>query len=415
MTGTRIRILHRIDTGGMAEILKAEDTETHEVYAIKRILPQFESNLRFVQMFIDEAKISLLLEHPNIVRVHQFAKMDESYTIVMEYVDGINLRELLYFCNVYDYRLPLAESLYIAMEILKGLDYAHRKREVDGEKLNIIHRDLSPPNILLSLKGEVKITDFGLAKAKSQITKTVPGLIKGKFSYLAPETAYGETLDNRADLYAVGIMLWEMLSAKPLFYDEVESRILDLVRKSQIPSLLEHNPDVTPELNEIVQKSLARQREARYQSATEFYSALRNYAGDVALESTELPQIIQSLQAVENEARQKRSSAPINLFTPKPVPEVEPSSSEPESLSTLIPIDVVMEEIRKEAQRQEEQELAEQAEAMQNEESLLVRSKQEQRVRAKRARDKTDRLLSIIAFVLSILIFLALLAYFLDA
>lgn len=383
MSATPIRILDKIDTGGMAEILKAEDTQTHDILAIKRILPQFEQNPRFVQMFIDEAKISLALNHPNIVHVYQLAKMDSSYTIVMEFVQGINLRELLQFCNEYQYRLPLAESLHIAMEILKGLEYAHQKCGDDGELLNIVHRDLSPPNILLSTKGEVKITDFGLAKAKSQITQTVPGLIKGKFSYLAPETAYGESLDKRADLYAVGIILWEMLSARPLFYDDIEANILDLVRKSQIPALQPYNPHVSPALEHIVQKSLQRQREGRYQSASEFYLALHNYCKTNNLVSTELPNIVQSLQATEEQARKLHK--PQSAQTPRPPKTL--TSNEPETLSTLIPIDVIMNELRQESH---------------------TAAQPAPQAPPARASDKTDRILRIVALVLCILIIIAL-------
>jgi len=293
--GTQFRILERVGVGGMAEIFRARNEKTGDIVAIKRILPALGRQPEFVNMFVDEAVVCMGLVHPNIVRVHQLGMMGEDMFLSMEYVDGINLQDLLNFSNKYDFFLPVHEAMRIAIAVLDGLDYAHGYRDDAGKSLSIVHRDVSPPNILLGCDGSVKLTDFGLVKAKTQMTRTVPGLIKGKFSYLSPEAAYGESVDVRSDVYAVGIILWEMLTARPLFVHPVEMKILELVRKSIVPAISPINASVPPELESIVRKGLARNREERYQTARAFADALR--ALYVAMESpaSSLGQIVSAI------------------------------------------------------------------------------------------------------------------------
>lgn len=304
---TQFEILNRVDVGGMAEIFRARNIETGEILAIKRILPSLVGQAEFVKMFIDEAGVCLSLKHPNIVRVDQIGMMDNSLFMSMEYVDGTNLREVLSFANQYNFILPIHEAVRIAICVLDGLQYAHVHTNEKGEALNLIHRDVSPPNILLGYNGEVKITDFGLVKSKSQISKTVPGLIKGKFSYLSPEAAYGESIDLRSDIYAVGIVLWEMLTSRPLFVDPVEMKILDLVRKSIVPSVRSINPLVPEALEAIVMKGLARDRAKRYQTAQAFADDLRGFLDSIGNPPSELGDIVskikprQEVQAKEGE------------------------------------------------------------------------------------------------------------------
>lgn len=304
---TQFEILNRVDVGGMAEIFRARNIETGEILAIKRILPSLVGQAEFVKMFIDEAGVCLSLKHPNIVRVDQIGMMDNSLFMSMEYVDGTNLREVLSFANQYNFILPIHEAVRIAICILDGLQYAHVHTNEKGETLNLIHRDVSPPNILLGYNGEVKITDFGLVKSKSQISKTVPGLIKGKFSYLSPEAAYGESIDLRSDIYAVGIVLWEMLTSRPLFVDPVEMKILDLVRKSIVPSVRSINPLVPEALEAIVMKGLARDRAKRYPTAQAFADDLRGFLDSIGNPPSELGDIVskikprQEVQAKEGE------------------------------------------------------------------------------------------------------------------
>lgn len=294
--GTQFEILNRVDVGGMAEIFRARNLDNGEIMAIKRILPHLSEKREFVTMFIDEAAICLVLHHPNIVRVDQIGLMDDALFLSMEFVDGANLREILNFANRYHFFLPIHEAVRIAILVLDGLDYAHHCCDESGKPLNLIHRDVSPPNILLGYNGDVKITDFGLVKSKAQVSHTSPGLIKGKFSYLSPEAAYGESLDLRSDLYSVGIILWEMLTSQPLFAAPVEMDILDLVRKSIIPDIASRHEGVPAELETIVKKALARNREDRYQSAKEFADQLRLFLQNMGNPSSDLGNIVASIQ-----------------------------------------------------------------------------------------------------------------------
>lgn len=288
----QIKILNRIDVGGMAEIFRAKRLDTGALIAIKRILPGLSEQEEFVRMFIDEATVCMALRHPNIVHVEQLGRLNGDLFLAMEYVAGINLRELLNFSNSYSFFLPAHEVVRIAIRILDGLAYAHAATDDSGQALQIIHRDISPPNILLGYNGDVKITDFGLAKAKTQIAQTIPGLIKGKFSYLSPEAAYGESLDLRSDLYAVGIVMWEMLTANPLFDDPVEMQILKLVRQSIIPPISNYNDAVDPKLEIIVRKALSRNRGDRYQTAKEFADVLHDYLKTIDAPPSELSKIV---------------------------------------------------------------------------------------------------------------------------
>ncbi|MBO4349513.1 MAG: serine/threonine protein kinase [Proteobacteria bacterium] len=332
---TQFEILNRVDVGGMAEIFRARNLNTGQIMAIKRILPSLAEQPNFVSMFVDEASVCLALHHPNIVRVDQIGLMDNALFLSMDFVDGMNLREVLSFANQYQFQMPVHEALRIAILVLDGLEYAHHCTNDNGEPLNLIHRDVSPPNILLGYNGDVKITDFGLVKSKSQISRTVPSLIKGKFSYLSPEAAYGESIDHRSDIYAVGIILWEMLTSRPLFNDPVEMKILDLVRKSIVPSITQYNSHVTPDLEAIVRKGLARNRADRYQSAKEFADALRGYMNRLGNPPSELGEII---------AKIKPPQYHDDDLPPQPAPEGATAADDdvkPHTRSELIPIDAL--------------------------------------------------------------------------
>ena len=176
-------------------------------------------------------------------------------------------------------RVPIAHTLYVIMEICKGLSYAHELPNPEtGKQLGIVHRDISPPNVLISKQGEIKVVDFGLAKATSQIETTDPGVVKGKMSYLSPEAARGEEVDSAADIFAVGILLYEMLTGKRLFYGETDYQTVELVRNAKIPPIKPQNPQVEPELEDIVRKALAKRKEDRYQSALDLQDALAQYS-----------------------------------------------------------------------------------------------------------------------------------------
>lgn len=278
----RYTITERLDQGGMAEVFRgvAESMAGFKKsVAIKRILPNLTKNEKFVQMFLDEARLSLFLQHANIVQVFDISKTpDHAYYLVMEYIDGCNLKAIIERQKQKNRRLEIAHSIYIMIECCKALQYAHSLEHPEtGEALGIVHRDISPPNILLSKNGEIKLVDFGLAKANSQIESTDPGVVKGKFSYLSPEAASGLPVDHRADIFACGILLWELFSARRLFYGETDYQTVELVRQAKVPSLSAIVPEVEPELEAVVRKALARDPEDRYQSAADLAEALAQF------------------------------------------------------------------------------------------------------------------------------------------
>ncbi|MBK8482699.1 MAG: serine/threonine protein kinase [Proteobacteria bacterium] len=274
----KYRIIDKLDSGGMAEIYRAEAELIQGMkkkVAIKRILPHLTKNEKFVAMFLDEARLSLHLDHANIVHVFDIGRAGSTYFLVMEYVEGVNLRVFGRTLRERNRPIRMAEAIFITMEICKGLAYAHEMLSPeDGRPLNIVHRDVSPPNILLSRNGEVKLVDFGLAKAASQVEQTDPGVVKGKFSYLSPEAASGIEVDHRADIFAAGIILFELLTGRRLFFGESDYQTVELVRRAYVPSLLQLDPRIPEELDVVAQRALARDREARYQSANEMHDAL---------------------------------------------------------------------------------------------------------------------------------------------
>jgi serine/threonine-protein kinase len=228
-------------------------------------------------MFLDEARLGARLSHANIVSVFDIGKADNSYFIVMEFVEGTNLKKIIETLRAKRKPFPLKDALYIAMEACRGLSYAHELLDDDGGPLDLVHRDVSPPNILISKRGEVKVTDFGLAKARTQLERTDPGVVKGKFSYLSPEVASGQGADERADLFALGVCLWEMLAGRRLFLGETDYETVQAVSAAKVPSLVGTHAEVDEELDALLQKSLARRPEDRFQSARELGDALAGY------------------------------------------------------------------------------------------------------------------------------------------
>jgi eukaryotic-like serine/threonine-protein kinase len=281
MPESRYRVTERIAAGGMAEVFKgvAESLQGfRKNVAIKRILPNLTKNQKFVTMFLDEARLSLFLQHANIVQVFDIGRVDDTYFIVMEYVDGVDLKAIFEWRRRIRKRLTVGQTIYMIMEVCKGLAYAHDLTNPDnGRPLGIVHRDISPANVLISRNGEIKLADFGLAKAASQVEATDPGVVKGKMSYLSPEAARGENVDQRADIFAVGILLYEALTSKRLFYGESDYQTVEMVRNAKVPPIGQQNPEVEPEFEEIVRKALARRVEDRFQSATDLQDALAHY------------------------------------------------------------------------------------------------------------------------------------------
>ena len=282
MGKTVYQLSKRIARGGMAEIYlgKAVGEDAFQrICAIKRILPHYSGDKEFIQMFRDEAHICKRLQHANIVQVYDFTEVDQSYALIMEYVDGADLRTLLSACEEARIRLHVPMALYMVACSARGLHYAHTKTdEITNQPLGIVHRDISPQNILISYEGETKITDFGIADADGKMTETRPGVVKGKYSYMSPEQIASKTLDCRSDVFSLGIVLWECLAMKRLFAGQTEVETIRKVQNCEIPnSLKEMNPDVDDALMEIVMTGLARDRKKRYQTAASFEKAILKY------------------------------------------------------------------------------------------------------------------------------------------
>jgi serine/threonine-protein kinase len=275
----RYRVLERVAAGGMAEVYRAESAGLEgfkKTVAIKRVLPHLAEKKQFIGMFLDEARLSAHLNHSNCVQVFDIGVGDNTYFIVMEYVDGADLKALLEHLARHERRVPLSIALYICCRICDGLAYAHEARDNRGRLLGIVHRDISPPNVLITRYGEVKVVDFGLAKANSQLEQSQPGIIKGKFSYLSPEAALGEAVDGRSDIFAAGIILWEMLAGRRLFAGETDLQTVRQVQAAKIPDIKKFNPEVGPEIEAVLVKALARDPRQRYQSARELALDLTN-------------------------------------------------------------------------------------------------------------------------------------------
>jgi serine/threonine protein kinase len=269
----RYKVLERIAAGGMAEVFRAESAGLEgfkKLVAIKRVLPHLSEKKQFIGMFLDEARVSAHLSHSNCVQVFDIGVGDNTYFIVMEFVDGSDLKGVIEHRKKGSQLFPVEEATLICVRICEGLAYAHELTDSKGRNLNIVHRDMSPPNVLLTRFGEVKIVDFGLAKANSQLEHSEPGIIKGKFSYLSPEAAQGQPVDARTDVFAVGIILWELLAGRRLFLGESDLETVRMVQKAEIPPLRQYNPKVPAELERVLAKGLAQDPARRYQTARDF-------------------------------------------------------------------------------------------------------------------------------------------------
>ncbi len=273
-------LVDKIAMGGMAEIFKAK-TFGHggfeNLLVIKRILSHLSDNEQFVRMFMDEAKVSALLQHNNVVRIYDFGKLRENYFIAMECVEGKDVKLILRKLAERRKLLPREFAVYIAMEAAKGLDYAHKRTTLQGQALEIVHRDVSPSNILVSYHGEVKVADFGIVKAANCAEDTDAGMLKGKFEYMSPEQASGKDLDRRSDIFSLGIILHEMLTGRRLFKSDDEIRTLERIKAGDVdpPSTL--NPSVPARLDEIVMRALAKDADDRYQDARELHADLLEF------------------------------------------------------------------------------------------------------------------------------------------
>jgi serine/threonine-protein kinase len=264
--------------GGMATVYKAVQKGAagfHRTVAIKHIKPEYRALKNYIDMFIEEARVGSELQHPNIVQVHDFVGDNGSYYLVMEWVEGIDLGAFIRINR--DAKIPIPWPYAVAMGIgtLRGLGAAHSRLAPDGTPSPVIHRDVSPHNVLLGNNGVVKLSDFGLAKARDRIASlTAPGTVKGKLSYLAPEVTYGRPNTSQSDLFGVGSVIWETLSGERLFDGKNDVEIFKKIRACKVPSIAERRPDVPAALAAVLDLALAADPANRYATATEFASAL---------------------------------------------------------------------------------------------------------------------------------------------
>ena len=278
----RYTILDPIAVGGMAEIYRARLTNTGDgpdrIVIIKKVIASLSGNSDFVDMFEEEIKVTVGLCHPNIVQIYDYGRVDVVSFLAMEYVEGKNLRQFLKRLISMKSMFSIDMSCHIISQVCNALGYAHAfKDRLTNEHLAIIHRDISPQNVMISYDGAVKLFDFGIAKAKSASQATKSGVIKGKPSYLSPEQIAGEVLDGRSDVFALGIVLWEMLTAKRLFLAENDMAILRMIQSAKIEPPATYNPAIPQELDAIVLRSLARDRDKRYKTAEEFQRDLHRF------------------------------------------------------------------------------------------------------------------------------------------
>jgi serine/threonine protein kinase len=331
----RYRLLERLAVGGMAEVFRATTSGAggfEKDVVIKRVLHVHSRDRAFLDMFFDEAKIAARLQHPNIVQVFDFDEIGGTHYIAMEYVQGADLRGVLERLYARGDRLDLAEAIYVASAVAKALDYAHT-RSYRGRPLEIVHRDVSPHNVLISFDGVVKLADFGIAKAVSRITHTQEGIVKGKTAYMSPEQARGADLDGRSDLFALGTVLYEMVAMRRLFNGETERDILLKVMDADVPSPRSYCADLPYEVEGIIMRLLERRVDRRYQTAAEVVVALDTAYRAIARTTAEMT-IRARLASLYPERNPRNIEAPVNAAL---LPQYGPPPGTPVGSATGTP------------------------------------------------------------------------------
>jgi eukaryotic-like serine/threonine-protein kinase len=336
----KYQLIRKVGTGGMAEVFLARTTVAqglNKTLVIKKIHSAYARSRQFVTMFVDEAKIALGLNHPNIIQVFDFGAVGDTYFLAMEYVEGLDLLKLLQEAAKARQRLPYGLSAHIVQQVSKGLDYAHRKTDEFGQPLGIVHRDISPQNILLSWDGSVKIVDFGIARARD--VHEEQGVIKGKFAYMSPEQARGEPVDCRSDVFAAGIVLFELVCARPLFHGKGKEA-LEMVKSGAIPRPRDFAPELPDSLERTILKALAFHRGDRYQTARDLQNELGRFQLEWAQKSGTLTDSGTLAQLLAQLVPRERVASPRPIFEDGDAPA---EASEPVVLDPPSPVSVAVE------------------------------------------------------------------------
>ncbi|MBI3805177.1 MAG: HDOD domain-containing protein [Nitrospirae bacterium] len=325
-------LIDQIAKGGMAEVFLAKQTGSkgfERLLAIKRILPHFTENAEFVSMFINEAKVAAQLSHPNIAQVFDFGEVEASLYIGMEYVTGRDLRTILEQSRKRNRPLSIDQILFIVSRVCSGLEHAHKKKDLHGKELNLVHRDISPQNILISYDGEIKLVDFGIAKVALQENETRTGTLKGKIAYMSPEQAWGKGIDHRSDLFSLGIVLYECATGKRLFKGESEINTLDRVREAKFDPPRRFNAEISEPVERVMSKALAKEAGNRYPSAAQMQQELERCLSKPLSEiQTALAQTLHELFTEEIEKERARmKKAALATAEKAPVPRNGGSSS----------------------------------------------------------------------------------------
>lgn len=335
----KFEILGEIGSGGMAEVFIARQRAPgrfRRLVVIKRILPHLAENPRFVQLFLEEARIAALLDHPNVLPIYDLGRVDDAYFIAMPFVDGVTAGKILVHTSAAPKPLGLAECCELASQALRGLHYAHQRRDAEGEALQLVHRDVSPANLMVNREGRVLLLDFGVATLRDSPMGENRHR-RGKLAYMSPEQARSESLDHRSDIFSLGTILYELIGATRLFKREENAATLTAICEEELPSLRERRPDLPPELEAIVLRALARDVDQRFTSAGEMADALDDVRRGLGMPAgaQQLARVVKKMHPAlpaHLRARDLEPSAASEPTVDIPAEEVEASSRRPKLL-----------------------------------------------------------------------------------
>ncbi|HEY1099423.1 MAG TPA: serine/threonine-protein kinase, partial [Myxococcota bacterium] len=321
--------IRRIAQGGMGEVFLARQTGVLDRLAIlKALRVDLAKESEFVEQFLDEARVAATLNHPNIVAIYDVGEWHSTYYIAMEYIAGEDLSKLWYAAAKAGIGLPFQVSVRIIMEAAMGLDHAHRAKDVRGQPLNIVHRDVSPQNLMVRADGVTKLVDFGIAKAANKSSRTQAGMVKGKLQYMSPEQVRGEPLDGRSDQFSLGIVLWEMCTGRRLFKADTEINTLQKILQTPIPRPTQHVPGFPAELEAVIMRMLERDPDKRFPSLNEVAQKLKDYLdrSSVASGETGVAAFVQQILGKELDARiaDLTPMEPTEASVPPPPPPKKP-------------------------------------------------------------------------------------------